>query len=154
MCVPSNRRYKSNILVKSVLVNPLNWPRASLRRSRRRRRTRRRTRRRRRTPLNVTWRKTAATYSASVRTAARRASRRRQLALKHHPDKNKSPDAEERFKEIRQAYEILTTAKHGITDSPSGCFHDSDSGYSEPFRQGDVYASHADWHSSGGFISP
>ncbi|KAH6945156.1 hypothetical protein HPB50_007433 [Hyalomma asiaticum] len=97
--------------------------------------------------------KTVAKYSASVRTAARRASRRRQLALQHHPDKNKSPDAEEKFKEIRQAYEILTTAKHGITDSPTGYFHDSDSGYSGLSRQGDVYASHADWHSSGSFIS-
>ncbi|KAH6945843.1 hypothetical protein HPB50_010189 [Hyalomma asiaticum] len=71
---------------------------------------------------------TYGSYSAPVKKAARRASRRRQLALQHHPDKNKSPDAEEKFKEIRQAYEILTTAKHGITDSPSRYFHDSDSG--------------------------
>lgn len=35
----------------------------------------------------------------------------RQLALKHHPDRDKSPGASERFKEINQAYEILSDAK-------------------------------------------
>jgi DnaJ-class molecular chaperone len=32
----------------------------------------------------------------------------RKLALKWHPDKNKSSEAEEKFKEINQAYEILS----------------------------------------------
>ena len=31
----------------------------------------------------------------------------RQLALKYHPDRNKSPDAEEKFKEISEAYAVL-----------------------------------------------
>ena len=35
----------------------------------------------------------------------------RQLALKYHPDRNKSPDAEERFKEIAEAYAILSDPK-------------------------------------------
>ena len=32
----------------------------------------------------------------------------RRLALKYHPDRNKSPDAEERFKEIAEAYAVLS----------------------------------------------
>ena len=32
----------------------------------------------------------------------------RQLALKYHPDRNKAPDAEEKFKEIAEAYAILS----------------------------------------------
>ena len=31
----------------------------------------------------------------------------RQLALKYHPDRNKEPGAEERFKEIAEAYAVL-----------------------------------------------
>jgi molecular chaperone DnaJ len=35
----------------------------------------------------------------------------RELALKYHPDRNKSADAEERFKEIAEAYAVLSDAK-------------------------------------------
>jgi molecular chaperone DnaJ len=35
----------------------------------------------------------------------------RNLALKYHPDRNKEPGAEERFKEITEAYAILSDAK-------------------------------------------
>lgn len=35
----------------------------------------------------------------------------RELALKYHPDRNKEPDAEERFKEIAEAYAILSDPK-------------------------------------------
>ena len=35
----------------------------------------------------------------------------RRLALKWHPDRNKSPEAEKRFKEINEAYEILSNSK-------------------------------------------
>jgi len=35
----------------------------------------------------------------------------RELTLKYHPDRNKSPEAEERFKEIAEAYAVLSDPK-------------------------------------------
>uniref|UniRef100_A0A673CRS1 Zgc:122979 n=1 Tax=Sphaeramia orbicularis TaxID=375764 RepID=A0A673CRS1_9TELE len=68
----------------------------------------------------------------------------RKLALKFHPDKNSDADAEDKFKEIAEAYEILTDPKkrtiydqygeegesHGVCNDPhatfSSFFHGSD----------------------------
>jgi len=37
--------------------------------------------------------------------------RYQKLALKYHPDKNKAPDTEEKFKEISEAYDVLSDGK-------------------------------------------
>lgn len=55
----------------------------------------------------------------------------RKLALKYHPDKNKEPDAEDRFKQISEAYDVLCNPEkksnydrfgsaEGDTDGPFG----------------------------------
>lgn len=35
----------------------------------------------------------------------------KRLAMKYHPDRNQEPDAESKFKEVKEAYEVLTDAK-------------------------------------------
>ena len=39
----------------------------------------------------------------------------RKLAMQYHPDRNREPDAEERFKEISEAYEVLTDGRKRAT---------------------------------------
>ncbi|MBN1263587.1 MAG: DnaJ domain-containing protein [Candidatus Pacebacteria bacterium] len=67
----------------------------------------------------------------------------RRLALKWHPDKNKSAEAEARFKEINEAYEVLSDAKkreaydqfgHAAFDPRQGGFGAAASG-ANPFAR-------------------
>ena len=55
----------------------------------------------------------------------------RKMAMQNHPDRNKSPDAEEKFKEINEAYEVLSNDQkknaydqygHAAFDPSSGGF--------------------------------
>lgn len=76
----------------------------------------------------------------------------RKLAKEYHPDHNKSEGAEEKFNEIREAYEVLSDASkksaydqygHAGVDGFSGFGGASQgfSGFDEAFDMGDIFSS-------------
>ncbi len=42
------------------------------------------------------------------------------LALKYHPDKNKADDAADKYREIKEAHDVLCISKAGPTEDPTG----------------------------------
>lgn len=69
----------------------------------------------------------------------------RKLARKYHPDVNKEPDAEEKFKEVKDAYEVLSDPQKkahydqfGHTD-PSGGFNGGTGFTGQDFGFGDIF---------------
>lgn len=79
----------------------------------------------------------------------------RRLALEWHPDRNKDPNANERFKEINEAYAVLSDSKkrqtydqfgHAAFKSGSGAGAGSEGPFAGGFRQGPF----AYYYSTGG----
>jgi len=56
----------------------------------------------------------------------------RRMALKYHPDKNKDPDATEKFKEINEAYEVLSDAEKRSYYDQYGSANMGNSGFRDP----------------------
>ncbi|HPD44711.1 MAG TPA: DnaJ C-terminal domain-containing protein [Candidatus Woesebacteria bacterium] len=75
----------------------------------------------------------------------------RKLALQYHPDRNKSPDAEEKFKEINEAYEVLSdTEKRTAYDNYGhAAFDPSQGGFGGHTYTQENGPFHFTWTSSG-----
>ena len=83
----------------------------------------------------------------------------RKLALKFHPDRNKSPDAQEHFKEISEAYAVLSdTSKRQLYDQHGHAGVDGQYSSEDIFRGAggnfnDIFNDLFGRRSSGGFDS-
>ncbi len=84
-------------------------------------------------------------------TAAEIKSAYRKLALKWHPDRNKTKEAEEKFKEINQAYEVLSDKeKKAKYDQFGHAAFGGGTGYNPYSQSGNPFAS---YYSSGGSVN-
>jgi len=69
----------------------------------------------------------------------------RKRALEHHPDRNKSPDAETRFKEINEAYQVLSDPNKRAQYNRYGqAGVASNGGFDRPFDGYDVFGGFGD----------
>lgn len=69
----------------------------------------------------------------------------RKKALEFHPDRNKSPDAESKFKEINEAYQVLSDANKRAQYNRYGhAGVSSNGGYDRPFDGFDVFGGFGD----------
>lgn len=76
----------------------------------------------------------------------------RQMAMKNHPDRNKAPDAEEKFKEINEAYEVLSNdqKKHAYDQFGHAAFDPSSGGMGGTTHSTQNGPFSYTWQSSGG----
>jgi molecular chaperone DnaJ len=69
----------------------------------------------------------------------------RKKAMEYHPDRNKSPDAEEKFKEINEAYQVLSNGeKRAQYDRFGHAGVGSNGGFDRPFEGFDVFGGFGD----------
>ncbi|MBU6942334.1 DnaJ domain-containing protein, partial [Candidatus Karelsulcia muelleri] len=66
----------------------------------------------------------------------------RKLAIKYHPDKNKEKQAEEKFKEAAEAYDILSNPEKKKRYDQFG--HSSSQGYSGGMNMEDIFTNFGD----------
>jgi len=86
----------------------------------------------------------------------------RKLVKKYHPDVNKEADAEDKFKEVQEAYEVLSDdSKRSAYDqfghagtagfNPGGAGGYTDFGGGAPFDMGDIFSTFFGGNMGGGF---
>jgi molecular chaperone DnaJ len=69
----------------------------------------------------------------------------RKKAMQYHPDRNKNPDAEEKFKEVNEAYQVLADAKRRAQYDRFGhAGVGSNGGFDRPFEGADVFGGFGD----------